>query len=53
MAKLNLGLPSYEDSIFSTQQERNALKAERVTKYQLHKLEILKVIHLVLFWMMI
>lgn len=32
MAKLNLGLPSYEDSIFSTQQERDALKAERVTK---------------------
>lgn len=42
MAKLNLNLPSYEDSIFSTQQERDALKAERVVKIPINQIKDFK-----------
>lgn len=39
MAKLNLNLPSYEDSIFSTQADRDALKAERITKIPIDQIK--------------
>lgn len=39
MAKLDLKLPSYEDSIFSTQDQRDALKSERITKIPIDQIK--------------
>lgn len=38
MSKLDLGLPSYEDSIFSTEEQRQEAKAEKVTKIKLSEI---------------
>ena len=42
MPKLDLGLPSYEDTIFSTEEQRQEARLEKVTKLSLAEIEDFK-----------